>query len=456
MNSLRKKIIDYSYRFRPLPDYYGEDFKKAFAFLMESRNWCKEKIRDYKLKKLRALLSHAQNNVPYYRNLFSKHGIRAEEVDTLVDFAKIPVLTKDSLRANFEDLKADNFESYKPLKAKTAGTTGQITDLYRSRYHESVRRAALWRVYHQFGYSFKEKRVTVDDPPSFSPDSPLYEYDKIENEMIINTYHLMSGRAGEIYDAIRNFQPRMIWGHPTFMAILGDHVKRNGLKPLQIPIIATYAEKIYPQTRQLIKHLCTGEFVEYYGNKENSIGAWGFSNGKFFEISEYCHFEVEDGAMADSDGKPTGDLITTSLHNYAFPLIRYKPNDIATMSGYVDDKIPYPQIELHGGRGKDLLVTREGLTIPHLVDYLERNDFRHLRKHQIEQTGIDDIIVRIVPETTYDKKVHEPLLLKLAMESTANKFNVTIEYVDDIPLTERGKFPAIISKLAVDQLAGNQ
>ncbi|MBD3218738.1 MAG: hypothetical protein GF310_10705, partial [candidate division Zixibacteria bacterium] len=226
VSSLSKKIIDYTYRFRPLPDYYGEDFKKAFAFLMESSNWCKEKIRDYKLEKLRALLSHAQNNVPYYRNLFSKHGIKAEEIETFVDFAKIPFLTKDSLRANFEDLKADNFESYRPLKAKTAGTTGQIVDLYRSSLHESYRRAALWRVYHQFGYSFKEKRVTVDDPPSFRPDSPLYEYDKIENEMIINTYHLMSGRAGEIYDAIKKFQPRMIWGHPTFMAILGDHAKR--------------------------------------------------------------------------------------------------------------------------------------------------------------------------------------------------------------------------------------
>jgi len=42
-----------------------------------------------------------------------------------------------------------------------------------------------------------------------------------------------------------------------------------------------------------------------------------------------------------SDGV-TGDLITTCLHNYAVPLIRYDPGDIVKWCGYQDSDSPYP------------------------------------------------------------------------------------------------------------------
>jgi phenylacetate-coenzyme A ligase PaaK-like adenylate-forming protein len=69
VNSPKKKIKDFIIRFRPLPDYYSNDFKKDFAFMMESRDWCKEKIRNYRLGQIKALVRHAQKNVPYYRGL---------------------------------------------------------------------------------------------------------------------------------------------------------------------------------------------------------------------------------------------------------------------------------------------------------------------------------------------------------------------------------------------------
>jgi phenylacetate-CoA ligase len=445
------KLRVYSYRFRPLADFYGAEFKRIYSFLLKTRQWGKGQIQEYKLGKIKQLIEHAEKNVPFYRRRFSEYGVGSGSIKDLDDLAKFPILTKDDLVNNFNELKAEDFEKYNPVRAKTAGTTGQITNLYRSSYHESFRKAVLWRIYNQFGYEFRQRRVTVDDPPSFKPDSPIFEHDKIENNLKINTYHLMAGKAETIYAKIREFNPRMIWGHPTFLAILGEYALKNGREPLEIPLIATYAEKIYPYTRILMHAFCRGKFIDYYGNKENTIAAWGHSDNRFYEVSEYCHFEVLPGTM-QSDNPEAGDLITTSLNNYAFPLIRYLPGDIVSYNGFVNTEIPYPQIKLHGGRGKDLLLTRDGLTIPHLVDYLERCDFTHLRKHQIEQVSLDKIIVRIVPEKTYERKIHEPVLRKLAKDSTAGRFNVEIEYVDDIPLTARGKFPAIISKLAVDNI----
>jgi hypothetical protein len=56
MLGLKKKIRDFIYRFRPLPDYYGRDFKRIYAFLKESRNWSRDRIQEYKLERLKALV----------------------------------------------------------------------------------------------------------------------------------------------------------------------------------------------------------------------------------------------------------------------------------------------------------------------------------------------------------------------------------------------------------------
>lgn len=439
------------YRYRPLESFYGKEFIKCYNFLKKSQTWNKDRVQEYKLDRLIKLVAHAEKYVPFYRERFAKYGISSKTIKDFDDFAKIPVLTKKNLKADFDRLKSDNLQDYQPLPAKTAGTTGNMTRVLRSSYHESFRKAVLWRIYNRFGCEFRQPRVTVDDPPSFKTNSPLFEHDKIENNLIINTYHLMNGKADIIYEKIKEFRPRMIWGHPTFMAILGENSLKNGKEPLEIPLIATYAEKIYPYARKLMDAFCIGQHLDYYGNKENTIAAWGKADNKFYEVSEYCHFEFIPRKI-DSMDKDTGDLVTTSLHNYAFPLIRYIPGDLITYNGYVNSEVAYPQIELHGGRGKDLLLTREGLTIPHLIDYMEMKDFTHLRKHQIEQVSLDKIIVRIVPEKSFDKSVHENILHQLAKESTANRFEVEIEYVDDIPLTKRGKFPAIVSSLAVESI----
>jgi phenylacetate-CoA ligase len=428
-----------------LPAYYGRDFQRIFAFLQETRRWDRERLEEYKLDRIRALLAHAQQRVPYYRELFHDHGLNWQDVKTLADFARIPVLSKDTLRDNLDRLKADNFESYKPLRTQTSGTTGRMTVVYRSAYQESFRKAQLWRFWNEFGYDFRDRRVIIVCR-NFDPGSPLCEYDRLENALLINTYHVIRGCRDDIISAIRDFRPKLIWTHPSPLGVLAEHIVTNGLLPIDIPIVATFAEKIYPHVRKSLQQGFPGKYIDYFANRENSFSAWGESNDRFFEVSEYCHMEVDNGA----DAVTVGNLITTSLHNYAVPLIRYDPGDVVKWLGYCDESRPYPMVELLGGRGKDVLVSRDGLTVPYFLAYIDARNFDKLRKYQIEQLSIDEVVLRIVPAGNYRRDRDESLLLQYAAESFANKFRIRLEYVDDIPLTDGGKYRSVISKLAVE------
>ncbi len=441
----KKRVRDRLYCYLPLADYYGRDFKRTHAFLQRSRSWSRDQLEHYKLTKLKALIDHAQRNVPYYRELFGSLGLDSRDIKSLSDFAQLPILSKETLRSELEQLKADRFHTYKPFRTQTSGTTARMTTLFRSSYHESFRKAVVWRFYNEYGHQLRDRWVNVVCR-NFDPQSPVCDYNRLENCLLVNTYHIIRGQCEEIINAIREFRPNLIWTHPSPLGILADFALTKGMEPIEIPVVATYAEKMYPHIRRTLEQMFPARYVEYFANRENSFAAWGESNDRFWEVSEYCHMEV-DNRWADGI---SGDLITTSLHNYAVPLIRYDPGDIVRSLGYESTNPAYPEFELIGGRGKDVLVTRDGLTVPYFLAYIDAKNFNKIHKYQLEQLSLDELILRVVPNESYHREQDEPLLLEYAVESLANKFRVRLEYVDDIPLTEGGKYRSVISKLVAD------
>lgn len=452
MSELKTALKNYIYRFLPLPDFYGRDFKQIFKFLHESSSWNRDKLREYKLERLKALLAHAEKNVPYYRELFKSEGINSRDIKTLDDFARLPILTKEILRKNIERLKADNFESYHPIKTETSGTSGQITTLHRSSYLESFRNAAVWRFYHQQGLNFRDIIFSLTRPKYADGKAQSFEHDRVTNNIIINTDYVINGKFEKIIPLFEKYKPRMIWAHPNVLCILADHIISLGIAPIELPVIACYGEKIYPHVMSILKQAFNSKIVEYYGNRENSIASWGFGDGRFFEISEYCHLEIVEGST-DALNPESGSIITTSLHNYAFPLIRYDSEDVGKSVGYINDDIQYPVVELTGGRGKDLLVARDGsLIVPYMPYYFDNSEHNKLKKYQVEQISLDKVILRLVPLPDFDRQKDEPVFLEFYKKVTAGKFEVEIEYVDDIPFTEGGKYPVAISPFAVKHL----
>jgi phenylacetate-CoA ligase len=454
MFALKTALKNYIYRFLPLPNFYGRDFKQIFKFLLESSTWDREKIQLYKLERLKALVAHAEKSVPYYRELFRKENIDSRDINSFDDFSRLPILTKDILRNNLERLKAENFAEYHPIKTETSGSTGGVTSLYRSKYQESFRKAVLWRFYHQQDFRFRDLMFSITRPKYGDQDAPIYDHDRITNNVVINTDLIIHGKCMKIIPLFEKYYPKMIRAHPNTLCVLADHLIDTGRAPISIPIIAVYGEMTYPHVLRILKQAFQAKFLEYYGNRENSIAAWGYADGKLFEVSEYCHLEVEE-QNSDLLDPGCGSIISTSLHNYAVPLIRYNSEDIGKSLGYLDNDIPYPAIEVTGGRGKDLLLSRDGLIVPYLPGYFEDSNTNKLRKHQIEQVSLDRVILRIVPLPEFDRAKDEPVLLDYYKKVTAGKFEIEIEYVDDIPFTDGGKYPVAISPFALRHLDRN-
>ncbi|HSJ48507.1 MAG TPA: phenylacetate--CoA ligase family protein, partial [Gammaproteobacteria bacterium] len=66
--------------------------------LEESQWWSAERLRELQLRRLQALLRHAQAEVPYYRRMFEELGLDSTDFQDLDDLCKLPFLDKPLIR----------------------------------------------------------------------------------------------------------------------------------------------------------------------------------------------------------------------------------------------------------------------------------------------------------------------------------------------------------------------
>src|ERR1035438_5143326 len=93
MNLLTQKIL------LPIGDIItGQSISRHLKFLLESQWWNKEQIKDYQEMKLRKLIKHSVQTVPYYNDLFKRLGLKAEDIQTHDDLKKLPILTKTNIK----------------------------------------------------------------------------------------------------------------------------------------------------------------------------------------------------------------------------------------------------------------------------------------------------------------------------------------------------------------------
>src|SRR5437773_12390 len=97
-----KRLVD------PVPRCYGPEFQKRRKLLAETQWWDRARLEEHQNCELRALAKHCYANVPYYRQLFRTLGIGPDDIRCKEDLQRLPLLDKDTIRANADTLLAGN------------------------------------------------------------------------------------------------------------------------------------------------------------------------------------------------------------------------------------------------------------------------------------------------------------------------------------------------------------
>ncbi|MFH2054660.1 MAG: hypothetical protein ABIJ61_01765 [bacterium] len=440
----------------PLPVKYGRRFRQVFRFLLEHQHRSRAELEAYQWQRLKALLEYAYHHVPFYHRRFDAIGLRPEDIKSPADFVQVPTLRREEVVECRQELKSDEIEQLDPLPSVTSGTTRDQMKFYRSRETEVWRRAVVWRHYFNLGYRFREPRAELLCPLPFLKDNREMPVDYRENALLIDPTSISREHCPRIHARLREFAPKMFFTHPGTATSLAEEFRGLGLAPLPIPLIVCTGEAVYPEYRAAIEEFFPGRIARYYANRENTVAACELADGNMYLQSEYCFLE-----FLDDDEQPVeneqANIVSTSLVNYAFPFIRYHTDDVGRYCGYpTDAKLNLPVMEILGGRGKDLLLTRTGLRCTYMSTYSKRRGFDRYRRIQLIQPSLDELIVRVVPTSRYRGDEDSELLRTLCREEFGDNFSVKVELVDGIPPTGACKNKMVVSQPAIDYLRSRQ
>jgi len=317
-----------------LPSY--RVFRKTYKFLKKSQWWSKEQLEEYQLEQLSKLLNHAYENVPYYRRVFDERGLKPGDIKDLNDLQKLPLLTKELVRENLDDLKARNYSDDKFEAVRSSGSTGEPAVFY---YEKGISHAIEWAFmktqWDRVGYHFRDKCVILRGHVVDSArQEKFWETALFRRWLVMSSFHLRDDTLPNYIEKIRKFRPKFIQAYPSTITIIAKFMKKNNIDSFPtVKAILCGSENLYPWQRELLEEVFQCKVYSWYGMSEHVVLAGGC------EFDSHYHLFPEYGIaeLIDVDGNPVtkenlGEIVGTCLHNYIFPLIRYRTNDIATLT----------------------------------------------------------------------------------------------------------------------------
>lgn len=438
----------FNQRFVVLPQriIHGADVVRDFRFLRTSQYWSAEQLAAYQLRKLQQLIAHAYTNSPFYRKRFNKIGLEPGDIRKLSDIRGIPCLTKTDLRERLDEIKVHNVDDYAPILTRTGGTTGAPVSLYRSRNTASFRKAIEWRTFAWGEQDHRQKKMSLFPGTSKDIGKEVWFEDPRNRMLIVKTFQLDSERLDLFCKLFHRYRPSFLMGIVEFYRVLGRYLEKHGINDIRVPALFVQGESVTAEDRRNFCRWFGTKVFDYYGMRENAVSASECVEGTMHINQEFVLHEFEDNGDPAKIDEPA-EIIGTSLHNYATPLIRYRTGDIGQ---HESTSCPcgrvHTAMRIIGGRTRDFITTptRMIYVCQHTSYLLDLSS--GVEAIQFYQADVRSLEVRIVRNERY-RSDDAQKLVKAVRRLVEDELRVTVRFVEDIPRTRVGKYRFVVSEV---------
>ncbi len=428
--------------------------RDTFAYLKsyERDQWRSfDELQALQWQRLQALIAHCWEHVPFYRRWWGDAGVAAAaDIRDRDDYARLPVLTKATIREHFDALIAPSRRDALYFKT-TGGSTGEPLRFGYTRESYERRVAVMYRGYGWSGAHLGQRTVYLWGAPVAAPAGfGLFKdrlYHAAFNRRMLNAFDMDERRMAEYADAIDHFGPETIIGYVGPLHELARWIDRQGRTPHRPRRVLGAAEALMPHQRETIERVFGAPAYDTYGCREVMLIAAECEarDGLHLNI-DHLHVEFLDpGAGAEVDGPR--ELVITDLSNDGMPLMRYLNGDLGTPGKTACAcGRGLPKLAKVDGRKLDALRTADGRLLPGEYFVHTLMTLGGFSKYQVLQRRIDALVVRLVPGPDYGVHVEDAIraeLRKLVGDSIAIEF----DQVDRIALTASGKHRVTVCEL---------
>ena len=432
----------------------------AYLALDRSQWLDPEQLEEGQVRQLRTLLTHAVTRVPYYRDLFHARGVRPDDIRTMDDFRRLPVLSRGVYQAEAGRMHADGLpDGMQDVGTlSTSGTSGVPIDV------RQTDRVHFWWL----AFLLRDTEWSGIDPRgSLAAIRPIKRPGAVGRRFLEGVAQstwgdglhsvIETGRSWvmDIHQDprrqlawLRRIDPDYLLSHPGNLEVLAGLALEEACRLPRLRVIQAISEMLTDAARARIaaafgvpvRQVYTCSEAGYVASECPESGGWHVH-------AENVILEVLDEADQVCPPGATGRVVLTTLHNFLAPFLRYDIMDEAvvgpsrcacgrglpTLARVVGKRLI--MLQLPSGRVK---------TPSDLVYGLRKIGAIH--QYQVVQRALDHVVVRVVPSAawTADHARRVVAAVRTHFEATVR---VDVNQVDRIAPTAGGKVHNVVSEL---------
>ncbi|MGE0867378.1 MAG: phenylacetate--CoA ligase family protein [Kofleriaceae bacterium] len=406
---------------------------------------------------LRRLTRHAYHHTAYYRKAFEQAGVHPDDIKTLDDVRRLPLLRRATAQTTVNERTASWPEV--AVSKTTSGSTGQPLEVRFCTESRHWRDATRWRGYGWGGYAMGMKAMHLWGVPAIQPTRYQRAKIAVDRKLRRDVYVSCMVRSKDVLrDMVRTVErerPQAILGYAQAIADLARFVNAENLRSWGDIAVVYGAERLWPHDRDDIARAFGPGVFETYGCREFMLMA------SECEAHDGLHESVEnliveilveqaDGTMRPAAPGERGEVAVTDLHNLACPMIRYTTGDLAIARAPSPCSCgrTMPKLGPVDGRVTDTMRDAEGNPVEGILfNILFLNMAKHTRQFQVVQRADRRLTLKVVPIGPSLAREAE-LLIREFVGTHLRGIPLEIEVVPDIPLTGAGKLKRVVVERA--------
>jgi phenylacetate-CoA ligase len=419
-------------------DERGDSMWKAFYYLpaaYKNQFLHLKTLKTLQERRLKYLVNYAYRNTSLYKSKFKAAGITPTDISTLEDITKIPVVTKEEIKAVFPDgIVVPGFSERNCRVERTSGTSGSILKILFDYKAWNRLEAVALRDYFAHGIRPWHKFCIVCSSPA--------EYESVSASPFSRTVGVLEKDSESLARDIRTINPHIIGAHPATLVGLCKAIEKDDITGIAPGIVLIGGEVAYPAWREYIETTLKTPTINKYGAAEMNSVAWECSHGNMHVDADSVIVEFVKEGEPVAPGE-RGEVVVTNLWNVAMPFIRYRLGDLAVPS----DELcscgrGLPLIKELEGRFDDVIVLPSGELVPCTRISSLFHSTPQVSEFGIIQDNPSHVVVKIVPQNGFTQEVENTLRNRIQIV-LGSSVDIDIKVVDYLERDKRSKFKRI-------------
>jgi len=427
--------------FIPLGDYaMHTKIHKYLNQIKKLNRLSKNEIKHWQSDRLRQLIEHSYNNTVFYKELFDAHKIKIDDIRTVEDLRKIPTLTKNDIKKNYDKLVAKNAYSIPHIIKKTGGSTGEPLVFLMDKDSWSFINANTILNWERSSYRYGDKYVSLGSTSLFVNEKKSLKhwvYYQLKGNMGLNGINMSDETCLLYLNLIEKKGIKYLYGYASALYLLAKYALNNNYKT-NIKVCFTTSEVLTPVFRDTIFKAFHCQIVDCYGAHDGGIIAFNHTND-YFEVGYNCIVNTDDNNNA----------LLTNLFNYAMPFINYQVGDGVELYHDVDDLYAYngQVIKSVNGRQSEILKFSNNRTItgPGFTILFKEIPVEY---YCLEKTTDSSVICWYTSNEALSKQIESLILLTLSKQ-LGDEVKIDLKQADTPFLSKSGKQKYIIDSAPI-------